>query len=178
VINSSSAITHIQSKESTRFFEHGQITVAWCDETVSQLALRITAPHCLVHTVTPILLGAGTVDLYQIMNPISVWIPQLSPERFVDPSRSLRMNAEIRDACSRILTLFRDAGKQLIDQSDIIPSLPLGVYVTFRLRGWTKPIQEASIKLASMHIVGVYEFRTALNAAIDEAIMNSGHVLA
>lgn len=156
----------VARRDETRFFEHGKVSVVWRDEEGTQVALLISVPNCLMQAVSPILLGAGTIDLFEVMNPISVWMPTLGPDRFRDGGiRARATNLEIRDSCLRVTAMFRDIGKNLVDQSDIIPMLPLGVYVTFRLRCFTSSLGEAILKLEGMPVVGVDELRCALEAA-------------
>lgn len=164
----------VAKRDETRFFEHGKVSVVWRDEEGTQVALRISIPNCLMQAVSPVLLGAGTIDLYEVMNPISVWMPTLGPDRFKDGGISARtVNAEIRESCLRITAMFRDVGRNLVDQSDIIPMLPLGVYVTFRLRCLTSALEEASVKLHGMPVVGVDDLRCALEAARREVLRPS-----
>jgi hypothetical protein len=168
----------VAKRDETRFFEHGKVSIVWKDEDGAQVALMISIPCCLMQAVSPVLLGAGSIDLFEVMNPIAVWMPTLGPDRFKDGGvTAKRVNAELRESCLRVTAMFRDVGKGLVDQSDIIPMLPLGVYVTFRLRCWTVALEEAALKLRGMPVVGADELRCALEAARRELLTPSRRAL-
>ncbi len=158
------------------FFSHGKVSIAGHDVESRQVILLICMPFCLMQTVTPALLGAGSVDGFSIMNPVSAWIPQLSDERFhpqyvgTDRRVSPRANRVVSQKVQDILGTFGSLTPTLKDPSDIIPMLPLGVYVQFRYRCRLDALAVALIEMEKTIVAGVPEFRYALAAALAEIL--------
>ena len=159
-----------------RFFNHGKVSVAGHDAESRQAILIICMPCCLMHAVTPALLGAGSVDGYSIMNPVAAWIPQLSDERFhpeyvgADQRVSPRANRILSQKVQEILSTFGSMAPVLKNPSDIVPMLPLGTYVEFRYRCRLDDLAVALIEIEKTMVAGVPEFRYALAGALAKVL--------
>ena len=159
------------------FFSHGEVSIAGHDAKSRQAILLVCMPFCLMQAVTPALLGAGSVDEFSVMNPVSAWIPQLSDERFhpeyvgTDKRVSPRANRIILQKVREIMSTFGSLTPILRDSSDIVPMLPLGVYVQFRYRCGLDGLAEALIEMEKTMVAGVPEFRYALAAALTRILV-------
>lgn len=162
-----------------RFFEHGQISVAGTDEKSRHAVLRITMPCCLMHAVTPALLGAGIIDGYEVMNPVAVWLPKLGEDRLINPSQEVanKINYEIKFIIEKVLTVFLNTGKNLFDKADLVPILPMGTYITFRYRCRVDVLAEILTVLDGTPVAGIAEFRFALASALASILMTLGDVV-
>jgi hypothetical protein len=161
-----------RTPESVRFFEHGEVLVASADPQTRQAALRICVPCCLMHAVAPLLLGAGLVDNYSVLNPVSVWCPVIPPERFkpelLEKYPSMVQGAEkaVRQKLQELLELFGQMGKMLTYPEDAVPMLPIGTYVEFQYRCRIDDLPDAIIGMESVPVAGVPELRYAMAAAL------------
>lgn len=165
-----------------QFFEYGGVQIISSDSTSRQVAFQITMPASIVQTISPPLLGAGIMDQYLLANPVAVWIPPISPEQIVpnpniSDSLSERMNSLIHSMMKETLELFRVFSSQVENPSDLIPMLPLGVYVTFRFRCCIDDLITVMSELERTMVAGVAEFRFALASAMAEALSEFGSVV-
>lgn len=165
-----------------RFFKHGGVQIISSDSTSRQVAFQITMPASIVQTISPPLLGAGVMDQYLLANPVAVWIPPVSPEQII-PNPSIsgdlsgRINSLIQSTVKETLELFRVFSSQVENPSDLIPMLPLGVYVTFRFRCCIDDLVTVMSELERTMVAGVAEFRFALASAMAEALSEFGSVV-
>lgn len=162
----------VLSRPVHRFFERGAVVVVSCDGVSRQAAFQVTLPASLVQTVTPALLGAGVIDQYVLSNPVSAWIPTLGHDRFKDvgPGVPEYINMAVKEKVLEVLTLFNGLAQVVRDPSDLIPMLPLGTYVTFRVRCVVDKLAVALEELESAPVAGVVEFRYALAGALTEVL--------
>lgn len=162
----------ILSRPVHRFFERGAVEVVSCDKVSRQAAFQVTLPASLVQTVTPALLGSGIIDQYVLSNPVAAWIPVLDRDRFRDvgPGVPEYVNLAVKEKVMETLTLFNGLAQVVKDPSDLIPMLPLGTYVTFRLRCTVDKLAPALEELESAPVAGVGEFRYALAGALAEVL--------
>lgn len=164
----------ILSRREHRFFEHGRVTLVSADRSSRMAAFSASLPASLVQAAMPALLGAGIVDKYELMNPMSAWIPALGEDRFrpgLEPTAPDAVNQAVRTQVMEALSLFRSLAQVLVDPSDLIPMLPMGTYVTFRLRCSVDKLAVALEELERAAVAGVPEFRFALAGALAEALV-------
>jgi hypothetical protein len=161
----------IESRDETRFFEHGQVTFCTRDFPSGTAALDVTMPCCLFQAVVPQLLAAGYIDHPRIHQPLSVWLPQITQERMNlfggTQSAADQVNIAVRAWVQQLLSIFEKLSVFTKDPSDIIPMLPLGIYVDFRWRcridGILKVMEGVQ---AQSHVAGVPEFQWALASVL------------
>jgi hypothetical protein len=124
-------------------------------------------PCCLFQTVVPQLLAAGYIDHPRIHQPIAVWLPQVTQERMNvfggTQSGADQVNVAVRAWTQQLLNIFERLSTFIKEPSDIIPMLPLGVYVDFRWRCRIADILDVIEGVqAQVHVAGVPEFQWAL----------------
>lgn len=128
------------SKEESRFFEHGEVKLLATDRKKNTAMFKLCMPGCLFQAVTPSILGGGLVDNFRIRIPIAVWIPKLSDDRFnpdymsqIDDI-SQNSNFAIQNSVNSVLKVFTQISYFMLNPIDLIPMLPLGVYVECEYR--------------------------------------------
>ena len=161
----------IESRDETKFFEHGQVIFSSRDFPSRTAVLDITMPCCLFQTVVPQLLGAGVIDHPRIHQPVSVWMPQLSNDRFIkfmtnSPAASDQVNVAVKSWLQQLLDIFTKLSAYLIDPSDLIPMLPLGIYIDFRWRCRIDDILKVIEGIQIINVAGVSEFQWALTCVL------------
>ena len=155
-------------QDEASFFAHGKVKFASRDFPSRTAMLSITMPCCLFHAVSPQLLGAGLIDHPKIHDPLSVWMPQLTQDNFSAPAQKIhdaskRVNSAIETRLEESLKIFGGLSGFLKNPSDIIPMLPLGVYVTFQWRCRIDDIMKVLEGIQKLiTISGVAEFQWAL----------------
>jgi len=166
-----------------RFFQHGSVQVQTADADSRKAAFQVSMPASVAQAVTPALMGAGVLDQYVLMNPLAAWVPSMGPDRMrpgvlvQDPEIADRVNLAVRQQVRTVLDLFRDLSLAMVDPSDLIPMLPLGVYVSFRFRCGVDSLVRALDELGRTDgVAGVAEFRFALSAALAEVLAGFGSV--
>jgi hypothetical protein len=157
----------IEVQDETQFFEHGQVKFAARDFPSGTAALDVTMPCCLFQAVVPQLLAAGLIDHPRIHQPVSVWMPQVAVQRMnvfgSSQSGADQVNVAVKSWLQQLLAIYEKLSTYLLDPSDIIPMLPLGVYVDFRWRVRVVDILKVMENIQGMvHIAGVAEFQWAL----------------
>lgn len=154
------------SRPSSRFFTHGEVRVDDQDSSSGQLSVSVTVPACVMQAVTPQLLGAGYIDSYEVRRPLAVWVPTVSDVGFLsaDPLVCTTVNARMRSAAAEAVRSFAEAERVLRFPGDALPLLPLGTYVTFRLRCTSDSLASS---LAGMGgAAGVAELRASLASVL------------
>lgn len=163
-----------------RFFEYGEVLVGLHDGVGKTASLQVCMPCCLMHACTPVLLGAGIIDRYEIRLPLAVWIPKMSDGRFlpevvdVEPGMSAKVLAASSDVVKTTLDLFVQLSKLLQNPSDAVPILPLGTYVKFQYRCRTDALADVLTKLDGMQVHGVPEFRFAMASVLAFLLVKEG----
>lgn len=170
-------MAEITPSEDCKFFEHGSACLELCDSISRQALVRVCMPCSLFQTVTPQLLGNGTIDELRIKNPISFWIPKLTKERFIGQAAlvegiDIRTNAAIKEEVERIGKIFAHLQDYLIDPSDLVPILPLGTYITFIYRCKIDNVLSLLEGINSIKVVGVHEFQWALATVLHQALLD------
>jgi hypothetical protein len=131
-----------------------------------------------MQTITPALLGSGYIDQYELRNPVAVWMPSINLGRYKPelihqhPSAPDQISLTVRKKIEEVLDIFRELSNVIIDPSDFIPILPMGVYVRFRLRCEIDKMAQVLINLENIPIAGVAEFRFALAEILAEILHN------
>jgi hypothetical protein len=165
-----------EASESSKFFEHGEAVLEESDHQARQASIRIRMPCCLMQAVSPSLLGAGLMDELKVSEPLAVWIPQLTSERLAPqirarlPDAHARINSTMRGHVEELLRLFKGAAPALSDPADLVPCLPLGVYVQFRFRCRVDDIPKVLSGIQSTAVAGVPEFQWALASVLQCAL--------
>jgi hypothetical protein len=163
-----------------KFFEYGEVSLEASDVETREASLRICMPVCLIQTVTPVLLGAGIIDSYALRNPIAVWIPTITQDRYklVTQVKSAdlakRATDEIQKYVKEILDLFVALSTMLENPSDAIPMLPMGTYGTFRYRCTVDHLAHILEQLEDINVAGVPEFRFAMAGALARILSDWG----
>ena len=158
----------LDPSEECKFFEFGEVRLEENDFTSRQASIRICIPCCLFQAVTPSLLGVGLIDQFKLREPIAIWIPTFSQERmspnannFVD-NALVRLNMLLKSKAEDVLKTFEGCAQLVLNPSDLIPILPLGVYVTLRFRCEIDKIPDVLIGIQNTPVDGIHEFQWAL----------------
>ena len=163
--------------EEHEFFEYGKIKLLSSDFQSRTASIEITMPCVLFQTVTPHLLGCGILDNFRIRDPIAIWLPKLSQERFTPTAQAFsnisdRINVALREEVVKTAKLFIHLQDYLADPSDAIPMLPLGVYVKFIYRCRVDDILKLLEGIDGIKVVGVPEFQWALAGVLNQVLMD------
>lgn len=154
--------------EQSKFFEYGEVSLVNCDYKTRQASINMCMPCSLFQAVTPSLLGGGLVDNLKVREPLAVWLPQLTSERISPlvraqvPDAEVRINSVMRAHVDELLKLFQSATSVISDPSDLVPYLPLGIYICFRFRCRVDDIPKVLEGVDKTPVAGVHEFQWAL----------------
>ncbi len=120
----------------TPFLKHGEVSVLEEDRESGQAVMSVVLPACVMQAVTPCLLKAGSLDSYELRWPLAAWVPTVADAGFrsPDPTVCSEVNARVARVASDALRAFADVAPHLLFPGDVLPALPLGTYVRFRLR--------------------------------------------
>ena len=166
----------MNNSDETTFFEHGKVELSCIDFSARTAAIEVTMPCSLFQTVTPHLLAAGLIDHPMIHQPLAVWMPQVTSDRFNSlnnsPSAPDQVNLAVHGWLQQLLNIYEKLSTYLKDPSDLIPMLPLGIYIDFRWRCRIDDILKVLEGIQSINVFGVPEFQwalaTVLQCALDE----------
>lgn len=150
-------------RDPSRFFSRGSVEVLAEDASTRQVQLRVTVPACVLQAAFPQLLGSGLVDGYEVASPLAVWMPTVADEGFVEGAEAGTpsfVNAAARSAAAASLQLFGQSASVLRFPADLVPLLPMGVYVRCRLRCRLDALVSSLDSMAP--VAGVAEFKYAL----------------
>jgi hypothetical protein len=153
-------------------FDYGEISITSYSKDEREIALKICMPCCLVQTILPTISSIGTINNYSVKNPIIVWMPTLSSDRFnvaltqQHPRLPNEANNQIKKKLKEVLDLFAEISKVVNSPTDITSMLPLGTYVVFQFRSKIDDIAKILMSLENIELPGVSEFRFALAAAL------------
>lgn len=155
--------------EEFKFFEYGKIKLSLTDFKTRMVVIDISIPCCLFQTVTPQLLHHGWVDNLRIREPMAVWLPKLLDEHFKNDVKGVseKVNATLKEEALRTSNLFMHLKDFLNDPSDVVPLLPLGVYLDFSYRCSVDSIINLLQGVNSIMVTGVPEFQWALASALN-----------
>lgn len=160
------------------FFEHGLVETLEDDERSGQLHLAVTLPACVMQAATPCLLGAGILDSYEVRSPLAVWIPTIGDAGFRDELSQgelpARVNAEVRRRVRELVELFVSTSSTLKFSGDLVPMLPMGVYVRFRMRCSADKLAPAVEAMGGA--AGMAELKYALGSVLADALRKWGRV--
>lgn len=157
--------------DDARFFRDGVVELLACDYQSRMGHISLTMPCCLFQTVTPHLLNHGTVSGFRLLEPTSVWLPIISEGALnVDATRakpiSAGLNVALREEVSKILKLFENLKAVLLEPSDIIPILPLGIYIKCEWSVSVDSLAQVLVGINSINVAGIYEFQVALASIV------------
>lgn len=157
----------------------GWVEASFTDKETQSLSIQFAVPNCLMNAVMPVLIQNGVLDQQQLLLPLRAWVPVLNQERFKPETRGLMevVNQASIEMINKILTAVTQAMSLLADPSDVMPVLPLGVYVTFRYRCKAKSMMPILESLESIPVIGVPEFKFAMAGVLAEFLRESGDVL-
>lgn len=162
--------------EESKFFENGFVRIEESDFKSRMSSIRCAVPNCLLQAVCPVLLGAGHIDELVIHEPISIWVPKISinriEERFRPHISSEEFNHAVRNSVVDLLKIFQDFSKIITDVSDLIPILPMGVYISFRYRVRVDSILNIMVELQSEKTQGVPEFQFAMASVLSQVLQD------
>ncbi len=133
-----------------------------------------------MQSVTPLLLGAGYLDAYEVHNPLSAWIPRIDESGFrpeataASPDIAARFNEAMQEMASQALRMLDEARKILKYPGDVVSLLPMGTYVSFTYRCGADPLARALEAMAGNRDAGVAELRGAIAYALAEALRRWG----
>ena len=158
--------------DSAKFFEYGEVVFEERDFPSRTAAIRICVPNCLFQAVTPALLGAGLIDQFTVRDPIAAWVPMFTDARMIPHASELvdnacaQMNATASMVATSALRAFHSMARLLNNPSDLVPILPLGVYVTLRFRCRIDDIPKVLFGIQGIPVDGVAEFQWALASVL------------
>jgi len=134
------------------------------------VSIKLCMPCNLFQTVTPQLLSHGLIDEFAVRNPIITWMPQLTIERFcvngLDKETINTVNICLKDEIMRISNLFIHMSNYLHDPSDLVPMLPMGVYIECTYRCSVDKIIKILEGIDSIKVIGVSEFQWAMASVL------------
>jgi hypothetical protein len=157
------------------FFEHGQVRLDACDPIKRRASIEIRIPCILFQTLSPVLLPRGIIENFRIADPVATWMPQLTDERFSLPARSVRsisasVNSALHAELNRTCLIFKNISQHLTDPADIVPMLPLGIYIDFTYKCEIDRILELLESLESIRVVGVSDFQLAMSSVLHKVL--------
>jgi hypothetical protein len=166
----------------SQFFEYGEVAYLASDQANRHGMVSITMPCCLFQTISPILLGAGHIDNLELADPLAVWMPSLTNDRFISSVSNIKtvadqVNSGVRSEISRIVGTFLSLSKYLVEPSDIIPMLPLGTYIKFHFRIKIDRIIQMNVELDKINVIGAKEFLFALSEVTAYILYTFGDVV-
>lgn len=152
----------------SRFFEYGEVSLESRDFKSRQFAVRVCVPSTILQAVMPSLLANGWTDELHVRDPLAVWIPLLSKERFSDAVAHVdgvedMTRRVILERVAETARTFHQVARVLRDPSDAIPMLPMGTYVTFRYRCRLDRVLQVLEGVQATPVAGVHEFQWALS---------------
>lgn len=162
--------------ETAKFFSHGEVALIGHDSKTREAQLRVCLPCCLFLAVSPSILGFGVVDEFQVHQPLAVWIPKLTPDRFLPefvdqvPLISEKSNSAVIQTSERALQNFQELTQLMRFPDDLISTLPLGVYVEFGYRCSVDNIAKILLSVSQTPHHGIAEFRYALAEVLTTAL--------
>lgn len=158
--------------DDSKFFQHGRVQIENHDVLTRQSSIRVQIPCCLFQTISPHLLGSGTIDELRISNPIVVWFPQISIQRFtskisnIDIMARQAMEKDVENICKT----YKSISEHLVDPSDLIPMLPLGTYINFLFRCRVDSILSFIEGIQSIQVVGINEIQMAFASVLHQVL--------
>lgn len=148
------------------FLGNGYVEILDTNYRDRYVIVKICMPCSLFQTVSPQLLIYGLIDDFSVRNPIVTWMPQLTRDRFsigqIDDSTVNAINTCLKDELMRVSNLFIHMSQFLEDPSDLVPMLPLGVYIEFQYRCSVDKIINILEGVNGIQIIGVSEFQWSL----------------
>ncbi len=164
-------MTKMEPSDNAKFFEHGCVSIENRDFQNRLVCLRVCMPCCLFQAITPSLLGQGFIDKLSIRSPVSIWLPRLTKERLNSLGGQIdsidhHVNLLLKQKAEETLKLFQEISQILNDPSDIIPIVPMGVYIEFQYRCKIDNMLELLASVEKTPVVGVYEFQWALASVL------------
>jgi len=146
----------------SKFFRHGEVTVLEEDAPSRKVSLALVLPACVLQAAMPALLRAGELDSHEVRMPLAAWVPTVADAGFrsPDPSVCTEVNARVLRAAEEAVRAVAESAPHLVFPGDLLPALPLGVYVRCRLRCSVDRL--APFLQEGSPVAGVAELRFAL----------------
>lgn len=170
----------VEASEDTRFFEYGEVRLEEVDHQHRQAVLECCMPNCLLQTLTPSLLGSGVIDSFRVREPHAVWLPKLGKERFNPTAASTidsvdaRVNQTIRERVEETMRVFQGVSQLVNNPADLVPILPMGVYVNYRYRCHIDKIPNVLYSIDTLLVfTGVPEFQWALASVLKQVLVEN-----
>jgi len=166
------------NEEVATFFEYGKVELLDRDFRSREAQLYICMPCCLFLAVTPSFLGSGFVDNFRLREPIAVWVPSLTNDRFVPnvmnhvPLIAEKSNAALKQTTNKVVQNYIDLSQFMLYPGDIISTLPLGVYIEFSYRCKIDSLASILLGIEQTPHHGVSELRYAIARVLNTAIMD------
>lgn len=169
--------------DDARFFRDGVVELLACDYNSRMALLSLTMPCCLFQSVTPHLLNGGSVSRFRLLEPLSVWMPTLTEQcckTDQDKAKSFAagVNVALKEEALKTIRLFENLKPYLKEPSDIIPILPLGIYIQFDWSISIDKIAEIIVGINSIYVTGIVEFQVALTCTMNMILEEFSLVLA
>jgi hypothetical protein len=125
----------------------------------------------MFQTVTPHLLGSGTITDFVVPEPFMVWAPSITRSRLNKKADAISdAEVKINQAVQKhVISLCEsvDALRELLlDQSDIIPMLPLGIYVRFTFNVRADDILKFIEGINAILVYGINEVQGSFAASL------------
>ncbi len=170
--------TNVEPVDSARFFEHGKVVLEDIDPVGRMASIFMQMPNCLFQAVTPSLLGAGLVDNFRVAEPVATWLPQLTEARISFVGKQVdqchvRINTAVSQQMESLLKTFVKISEYLLNPADMVPMLPLGVYVALRFRCRIDDVPKVLQGVQETPVEGVGEFQWALACVLAQAVIEA-----
>ena len=164
----------MNSNDNYEFFENGFVKLIDHNFHTRTSLIKCSVPNCLLQAISPVLLGSGIIDNLSLSDPILVWVPKLSEDRIVDLLRPVVdfsiLNKEITNKIEEYLSIYKNLSQALKNPADLIPILPMGVYVTFNYRVHIDKIPAIMFEFEKNPVVGVQDFQWGLAVVLKKIL--------
>lgn len=167
---------NLNPSDNCKFFEYGEVVLGEYDFDSRQASIQICIPCCLFQAIIPTLLGAGIIDQFKLREPMAVWVPTFSKERMSSNANNLvdnalvRLNAGLKIKAKEVVKTFQACAELVLNPSDLIPILPLGIYVNLRFRCEIDKIPNVLIGVQNIQVDGIAEFQWALATVLTQVL--------
>jgi hypothetical protein len=166
---------NFENHDQFKLFEHGSISIVGQDDEKREVALVICMPCCVLQAIFPTISGNSIINNYSIKNPVSIWVPTLSPDKFNSSVFSHRgfpqnINEKLRVTVQGALDTFLEIANFINNPVEILSILPLGTYVIFQLRLKIDDLAKILMDLENVELPGVPDFRYALASVLAKIV--------
>jgi len=157
-----------------RILKHGLIDLDLVDDTKRMISIRFVVPCILMQSVAANLFKYGSVNNLCIAHPLVCWMPTINRGGLRDPLTPdhviNEINATLQSESFRLAKIYEALTKHINDPRDLIPMLPLGVYVDFKyLMGYDEALPFIE-SLEDIQVSGVSEIQWGVASIIQEVV--------